>query len=176
MKKLPNLPQDAAQETSPGAKPHTPHVLDHRIPPPIVTFLTAVMMWAVAQVTPRLSFEGVLRFVIPAGVGLLGVGAVSLGFVAFRRAKTTISPTSPESASSIVTGGIYRYTRNPMYVGFAIILVGWALYLAAVASLLGPVVFVLFITRFQIIPEERVLLSKFGREYANYQGQVRRWL
>ncbi len=63
-----------------------------------------------------------------------------------------------------------------MYVGFASVLVGWAVYLGVPAALLGPIVFVLFITRFQIIPEERSLLSKFGPAFSEYQSKVRRWL
>jgi len=86
------------------------------------------------------------------------------------------SPLEPEAATSLVTGGIYRYTRNPMYVGFAALLLGWAVYLAVPWVLLGPVAFILFITRFQIIPEERALSSKFGRQYGEYQERVRRWL
>jgi protein-S-isoprenylcysteine O-methyltransferase Ste14 len=101
---------------------------------------------------------------------------VVLGMLAFRRAKTTINPVNIGAASSIVTSGVYRYTRNPMYVGLALMLVSWAVHIAVPFTLVGPVVFMLFITRFQIIPEERVLTSKFGGEYRKYQERVRRWL
>jgi protein-S-isoprenylcysteine O-methyltransferase Ste14 len=106
----------------------------------------------------------------------LGVLVAVLGMLAFRRAKTTINPVNIGAASSIVTSGVYRYTRNPMYVGLALMLVGWAVHIAVPFVLVGPVVFILFITRFQIIPEERVLTSKFGGEYRKYQERVRRWL
>jgi protein-S-isoprenylcysteine O-methyltransferase Ste14 len=96
--------------------------------------------------------------------------------LAFRRANTTINPVKIEAASSIVTNGIYRYTRNPMYVGLTLLLAGWAIHIAVPFVLLGPLVFILYITRFQIIPEERVLTSKFGGEYRKYQERVRRWL
>lgn len=152
------------------------HALEHKVPPPIVAALVGAAMWAAARIAPALQIEGNLRFAIAGAFFLLGVIVTALGFMAFRRAKTTINPLEPEAATSLVTGGIYRYTRNPMYVGFAALLLGWAVYLAVPWVLLGPVAFILFITRFQIIPEERALSSKFGREYGEYQERVRRWL
>lgn len=98
------------------------------------------------------------------------------GVMAFRRARTTVNPLNPEAATALVIVGVYRYTRNPMYVGLATMLVGWAVYLAAPLALLGPPIFVLFIARFQIVPEERALAEKFGREFADYRKKVRRWL
>jgi protein-S-isoprenylcysteine O-methyltransferase Ste14 len=101
---------------------------------------------------------------------------VALGGIAFRRARTTTNPLKPEAASSLVIAGVYRYTRNPMYVGVACVLVGWAVYRGSLPAFVVPVLFVLFITRFQIIPEERVLSAKFGPKFAEYQAKVRRWL
>jgi protein-S-isoprenylcysteine O-methyltransferase Ste14 len=152
------------------------HALEHKVPPPIVAALVGAAMWVAARIAPALQIEGNLRFAIAGAFFLLGVIVTALGFMAFRRAKTTINPLEPEAATSLVTGGIYRYTRNPMYVGFAALLLGWAVYLAVPWLLLGPVAFILFITRFQIVPEERALSSKFGREYGEYQERVRRWL
>jgi len=94
----------------------------------------------------------------------------------FWRNKTTISPVDLESASALVTSGVFRFSRNPMYVGFTAMLVGWAVCLAAPWALVGPVAFVLFTNRFQIIPEERVMRDKFGQAYDDYQAQVRRWI
>ena len=94
----------------------------------------------------------------------------------FRRNKTTINPVDLESASALVTSGVFRFSRNPMYVGFTAMLVGWAVCLAAPWALVGPVAFVLFTNRFQIIPEERVMREKFGQAYDDYQAQVRRWI
>jgi protein-S-isoprenylcysteine O-methyltransferase Ste14 len=98
------------------------------------------------------------------------------GFVAFRHAKTTVNPLSPANSSSLVTSGIYRFTRNPMYVGLALVLLAWALFLSSPWSLLGPLVFVLYINRFQIVPEERILSGIFGEAYSAYRTKVRRWL
>ena len=112
------------------------------------------------------------------GGALIATGfavAVS-GILRFRRHRTTANPMSPDAASAIVTDGIYRITRNPMYLGFALALTGWALALAhALAALVVPV-FVAYITRFQIMPEERALASKFGPAYLEYLTRVRRWI
>jgi protein-S-isoprenylcysteine O-methyltransferase Ste14 len=99
-----------------------------------------------------------------------------LGVWAFRQAKTTVNPVNPEKASSVVTGGVYSYTRNPMYVGLTALLVGWAIWLSAPWVFLGPVAFMLYLMRFQIIPEERIMSAKFGRDYDDYRNRVRRWL
>jgi protein-S-isoprenylcysteine O-methyltransferase Ste14 len=152
------------------------NMLENKIPPPIVVLLIGTAMWAVARSSPLPVGQSPLRLAISCGLAGSGVIVLVLGVLAFRRAKTTINPVNIEAASTVVTGGIYRYTRNPMYVGFALMLAGWAVHIAVPFVLVGPVVFILFITRFQIIPEERVLTSKFGEEYRKYQQRVRRWL
>ena len=106
----------------------------------------------------------------------LGALVVVQGARTFWRNKTTINPVDLESASALVTSGVFRYSRNPMYVGFTVMLVGWAVSLAAPWALLGPLAFVLFTNRFQIIPEERVMRAKFGQAYDDYRAQVRRWI
>src|ERR1700688_3982119 len=152
------------------------NALENKVPPPIVALLIGAMMWGVARWSPLPEGESPLRVAISGGLACLGILALVLGMLAFRRAKTTINPVNIGAASSIVTSGVYRYTRNPMYVGFALMLVGWAVHMAVPLTLAGPAVFILFIARFQIIPEERVLTSKFGEEYRKYQERVRRWL
>jgi protein-S-isoprenylcysteine O-methyltransferase Ste14 len=99
-----------------------------------------------------------------------------LGIWAFRHAKTTVDPIHPEAASSVVTGGIFSQTRNPMYLGLVALLLGWAVWLAVPWVFLGPPALMLFLLRFQILPEECVMSSKFGRDYDDYRKRVRRWL
>lgn len=152
------------------------NALELKIPPPLIALLAGIGMWGLALYTPGVQLPAVARIMGAAVVALVG-GAISLaGLVAFRRAKTTVNPMKPESASSLVSSGVYRFTRNPMYVGLLFVLIGWAVYLAAPWSLLGPAFFVAYIGRFQIKPEERVLASMFGSEFAMYQSRVRRWL
>jgi protein-S-isoprenylcysteine O-methyltransferase Ste14 len=152
------------------------NALENKVPPPIVALLIGALMWGVARLSPLPEGESPLRLAISCGLAGLGILVVVLGMLAFRRAKTTINPVNIEAASSMVTSGVYRYTRNPMYVGLTLALVGWAVHVAVPFVLVGPVLFILYITRFQIIPEERVLTSKFGGEYRKYREQVRRWL
>lgn len=151
-------------------------VLEHRVPPPVIAFLAGVMMWAIARAAPAIEIDASWRLAAAAALAVTGVTAMVSGFRAFGRAKTTVNPHRLEAVSALVTSGIYRYTRNPMYVGVLCLLLAYAVYLAVPWTLVGPLAFVLFITRFQIIPEERVLSEKFGPAYADYKKRVRRWL
>ena len=150
--------------------------LEHKIPPPVVAILIAIAMWGVSALRPTLPLVPVIRHLTVAALALAGVTLALLGLVAFRRSKTTIDPLHPNRASTLVTGGVYRITRNPMYVGLALLLAAWAVHLSSLWPFLGPILFVLYISRFQIAPEERVLRGIFGEEYARYAARVRRWL
>lgn len=149
--------------------------LEHRIPPPIIAALAALVLWLVARTSFR--FDWPTAAVHASGTLVAGLGLVVavLGVRQFRAARTTLSPHRPDAASVLVTAGIYAWTRNPMYLGLALVLTGWAVGLAAPFALVGPVLFVLYITRFQIIPEERILAQKFGEDFATYRRRVRRW-
>jgi protein-S-isoprenylcysteine O-methyltransferase Ste14 len=150
--------------------------LETKIPPPLALLLVGVGMWVIARDSHPLAISEAFRIIAAITFMLFGFAFAGLGIAAFSSAKTTINPVNPEAASSMVTDGIYRYTRNPMYVGLASILIGWALFLAVPLAFMGPILFVLYITRFQIIPEERALRSKFGQSYENYRKNVRRWI
>jgi protein-S-isoprenylcysteine O-methyltransferase Ste14 len=151
--------------------------LELKVPPPLVALLIGVAMWALSRLTQSVTVSVVFPITMTAVVIVLIGGGITLsGAITFRRAKTTVDPFKPESASSLVTFGVYRMTRNPMYVGLLMVLIGWAVFLVNVWSALGPLVFVAYITRFQIQPEERALASLFGEAYASYKSRVRRWL
>jgi len=150
--------------------------LELRIPPPIVALVIAAGMWAVAHVAPNLQMSELIRLVLTTALGVLGAAVALGGVISFRRAKTTVNPLKPETSATLVSTGVYSFTRNPMYLGMALVLLAWAAYLSSIWSLLGPVLFALYITRFQIIPEERVLDRLFGTPFAEYKKRVRRWL
>lgn len=152
------------------------HWLEHKIPPPIVGASLAALMWAGARISPSVQIGASLRVTVALVFAATGFVVMLSGVVAFRRASTTVNPLKPEAATSLVIAGVFRYTRNPMYVGMTAVLIGWAVWLAAPLALLGPVIFVLFINRFQIVPEERVLAELFGPAFAEYRARVRRWL
>jgi protein-S-isoprenylcysteine O-methyltransferase Ste14 len=151
-------------------------LLEARIPPPVVDLAAAALMWAIARALPGLtvSFPGQLAFAI--AVALIGVAVSIAGVVAFRRAGTTVNPLKPERSSALVAAGIYARTRNPMYAGMAAVLLGWGIWLGNLPALLALPLFVGYITRFQIRPEERILEAKFGEAFRAYCRQVRRWL
>ena len=150
--------------------------LELRIPPPIVGLIIAGGMWTVAYLTPILQLSRLGRLSVALVLGAIGVAVAVGGVISFRRAETTVSPLKPETSAALVSTGVYSFTRNPMYLGMALALVAWAVYLSSVWSLLGPVLFALYITRFQIVPEERVLDRLFGASFAAYKKRVRRWL
>ncbi|MEO7035757.1 MAG: isoprenylcysteine carboxylmethyltransferase family protein [Polyangiaceae bacterium] len=99
-----------------------------------------------------------------------------LGIAEFRKSKTTIDPVRIANASALVTSGVFRITRNPMYVGLTALLLAWGVVLDAPATLAFPFVFAAFLNRFQIIPEERAMTNRFGEAYLVYCRRVRRWL
>jgi protein-S-isoprenylcysteine O-methyltransferase Ste14 len=150
--------------------------LEAKIPPPAVATALALAMWGASRLAPLLQVPSALRIVAAGAIMLVGIGFSAAGVLAFRRAQTTLNPTTPDKASSLVNSGVYRITRNPMYVGLSFVLLAWAVFLSSAWALLGPVAFVLYIGRFQIAPEERALAKLFGKEYTDYQARVHRWL
>ncbi len=150
--------------------------LDNKVPPPAVALIIAAMMWHLSAYEPALSLSAEMREILILFLVIVGVSFDVCGLLAFRQLKTTINPMSPNKTSALVTGGIYRLSRNPMYVGLFLFLMAWAIQLSMLWPFIGPVLFVIYITRFQITPEERVMESKFGDEYSIYKNKVRRWL
>ncbi len=150
--------------------------LELKIPPPAVALITAALMWLIARIAPGFAFMVSARNLLATGVAAAGLITAIAGVVTFARAKTTVNPTRPQSTSSLVMWGIYSVTRNPMYVGMLLALTAWAIFLSNAAAFLLLPAFILYINRFQIEPEERVLASLFGPEFAEYESRVRRWL
>jgi protein-S-isoprenylcysteine O-methyltransferase Ste14 len=152
------------------------HPIENRIPPPFVTVLIGAGMWTTKFIELPMRTRQPLRLAVACTIVTLGIASLVAGFRAFRKSRTTIDPVQIDRASALVTHGIFRFTRNPMYVSFTLLLLGWAAYLAVPVALLGPVGFVLFTNRFQIVAEERTMQYKFGEEYAEYRHKVRRWI
>ncbi|MBZ9613176.1 methyltransferase family protein [Rheinheimera maricola] len=150
--------------------------LELKIPPIVLVALFALAMWLLAQWFSPLELPQSWRLILAAVFAVTGIAVALSGVLAFRRANTTVDPRVPEQSSSLVIRGIYRYSRNPMYLGFLLLLTAWAFYLSSAAALALLPLFVWYMNRFQIAPEERHLLQKFGNEYQAYTQQVRRWL
>lgn len=120
--------------------------LELKIPPMIVVAIAAALMWAIARAAPRLTRPYTGRVLLAAALLIFGIAIIAMGLRAFRRASTTVDPRFPENASGVVSNGIYRYTRNPMYLGMLVVLLAWAATLSNVATLVVPVLFALYIT------------------------------
>ena len=146
------------------------------IPPPVVLVLVGIAMWLIAQYTPRLAMADETRLWASGILAAIGIGIAGAAIVAFRIARTTVNPMKPANSTTLVAAGIYRLSRNPIYLGDLAVLVAWAVFLAAPWMLAGPVVFMAYIGRFQIAPEERALADRFGEAYRDYRMVVRRWL
>ena len=146
------------------------------IPPPIVLALAALLMWALDRWMPlaqwitspwnRLGW-------LAAGVGV--AIAIAAG-MRFRRVGTTVNPLDPSKASHLVTDGVFRVSRNPMYLGLVLLLIGWAICLGSASPWLVPPLFVIVLTVVQIIPEEQALSRRFGEQYLSYRRSVARWI
>ena len=152
------------------------HILENRIPPPLVALVFGLAMWGIASTAPTVPAGDSSQLIAASAITLIGAFFCIAGVVSFRLAKTTVNPLKPEKATSLVSTGIYQVSRNPMYVGFALFLLAWAVYLASLWALIGVPGFVLYMNRFQIAPEERALLSLFGGEFEEYRLRVKWWL
>ena len=150
--------------------------LELRIPPPAVVAVAAFFMWMIAYALRSLQLPVPARLLLAAAIFLAGLLIIMAGLIEFRRARTTVNPLNPAAASSLVVHGVYSLTRNPMYLGMAVTLVAWAVYLANALALLVVPCFIAYMNRFQIVPEERVLRSLFPSEFELYMTRVRRWL
>lgn len=154
--------------------------LELKIPPLLLFCIFAILMFWLGhrvnlwQLIP-LELLGWRLFL--AGIWLAaGVAVAVLGVLNFRQAQTTVNPLSPENASQLVQQGIFRHSRNPMYLGMLMVLIGWALWLSDLSAFVPLPFFVLYLNQFQIKPEERALTVLFGHEFLQYQHKVRRWL
>lgn len=152
------------------------HRLDNRVPPPILLLMVAGLMFAASRYGPAWSLDPTLRYGAAGVLAAAGIAFNASGFRAIRRAGSTIDPTRPSAATALVVDGPFRITRNPMYVGFTLMLLAWAVYLSSPIALVGPVCFAGWVTRFQIVPEESALRAKFGNAFDDYAKRVRRWL
>ncbi len=150
--------------------------LSLKIPPVLVTLFFGIIMFFIATIRPAWQSESLLFSIAGGIVALSGLLLILVGAVFFRREDTTVNPIHPEEATALVTKGLYRYTRNPMYLGMLLILLGWGLFLAHPLNMITAVLFVPYMNQFQIKPEELALSQLFGSSYHKYCAQVRRWI
>lgn len=150
--------------------------LELKVPPVLQVVVVGAAMYGVSKMLPALEFRLTGSSFLASSLAIVGLGIGIMGVTEFKKAQTTVNPHAPNHATSLVTSGIYQYTRNPMYLGLSLGLLGWALYLSNASSFILVPFFVIYISRFQIQPEERVMVQKFGDDYQVYTKKVRRWL
>ena len=138
--------------------------------------LAAVLMWALDRWIPLAQWIGQPWNRLGGLVAAVGVIIAVAALVRFRQVGTTVNPTDPSKASHLVTDGVFRYSRNPMYVGLLLLLIGWAICLGNASPWVVPPLFVVLLTFSQINPEERALRQLIGEQYVSYQRSVARWL
>ncbi|MDO5087295.1 MAG: isoprenylcysteine carboxylmethyltransferase family protein [Comamonadaceae bacterium] len=157
-----------------------PPCLHHRIPPPVIDAAFALLMWGVARAWPAAQLwpRGQRPWALGLALGLLlaGVALALAGVREFRRARTTLNPLAPARARALVTTGVYRLSRNPMYLGMLLALAGWGVYLGHAAAFAALPLFVLTLNALQIKPEERVMRERFGEAFTRYAARVGRWV
>lgn len=141
------------------------------LPPIWLTLMMALAYLGATKIAPWPSMPtpwlgGAL---MAAGVALAGWAALS-----FRAAKTTIIP--HQTASALITTGAFAYSRNPIYLADAIVLLGWVMIWGAAAPVVLVVLFILIINARFIKPEEQRLAAAFGDEFKAYASTVRRWI
>jgi protein-S-isoprenylcysteine O-methyltransferase Ste14 len=136
-----------------------------------------MLAWLIAKVaTQQIQVNGSAVTIVAILLGTIGIILGISAILEFRHFQTTIDPAHPQNASSLVTTGVFQFTRNPMYLALLLCLAGWVVFLGQVIGLITLLVFWIYITRFQIFPEEQILASRFGELYSHYCSQVRRWI
>lgn len=150
--------------------------LERKIPPLMLLILTGCGMWIINILWLPGIFPRPISVILMLASAIAGVALMASGVLDLRRAGTTPNPITPEKATSLVTTGIFARTRNPIYLGMLLLLIAWALYLRNPLTYAGPLLFVPYMNRFQIRPEERALSQLFGAEFKDYKMRVGRWI
>ena len=153
--------------------------LQLKCPPPIVMLVSAIIASIISQRGLGFIQQQVLNvenIIWPLIFVLAGFAVALAGVKEFSLHQTTVNPLEPNKSSTLVTSGIYQLTRNPMYLGMLIVLLGWGDLLNDLLAFSGALTFFIYISIFQIKPEEEVMKEKFGHDFVQYCSKVRRWL
>lgn len=150
--------------------------LELKVPPAVVTFVFIVLMYFVSSIFSFLNIDFMFQIFLSVETAVSGFVLIVAGSYVFNEKKTSINPLKPQSATSLVTNGVYKFTRNPMYLGIVIILFAWLLFLGNILNIVNIVLFVLYMNKYQIIPEEKALEKLFNEEYLSYKAKVKRWI
>ena len=148
--------------------------MNNKIPPPIVTFICGIVIYF--SKTFFNQFFSYSNNTISLFLLIFGLVVFISAVKSFRTHKTTVNPLEPRKASSLVTSGIFKFSRNPMYLGMLIILLSISFKFNLIGGMISSLFFYIFITKFQIIPEEVAMKELFGNEFIDYEKKTRRWI
>jgi protein-S-isoprenylcysteine O-methyltransferase Ste14 len=145
--------------------------------PPVVVFLICIgLMWGINHFIPNqtllFEYRKIIVFVLMSLGGVIGI----LGLLEFARKSTTVNPHKPQNTKNFVRSGVYRFTRNPMYLGLLIVLLSPVFYWGNLLTVISLPVFIWYMNEFQIKPEEEIMEQKFGDDFLEYKKEVRRWV
>ena len=147
-----------------------------KIPPPLIALIFSVLMWGVSLLSNHAPLESAVVVPLSVLIFLAGLAINISAAISFRKANTTMNPRKPKKATNLVDTGVYKLSRNPMYLGLLFILIGWTIWLGSVFNIAILLLFIWYITVFQIVPEEKVLEVLFAEEFESYRSRVRRWI
>ena len=145
-----------------------------RIPPPLITMSCVLVIFLSKSIFPSFVFP--FKLEIGIGFSILGLSLLILSVKSFIKNNTTINPLNLKKSTYLVTNGLFRFSRNPMYLGMLLFLVGTSIILNIIGGLIISVLFIFYMNFFQIMPEEIALENLFGKDYRNYRKNVRRWI
>ena len=155
--------------------------LETKIPPPLLMAALGVAMWLTSRFISAPAWVSdwlpqPWRYPMSIGLWLIAATLFAGALLAFSRAQTTVNPHHPDKATALINSGVFRLSRNPLYLAMLLILIGWAFWLGNLIALAITSGFFIYMNPMQILPEERALQSKFGEEFTEYKTRVRRWL
>lgn len=151
-------------------------MLKLKIPPVVVAIAAAISMKLLERWFPGVGFVSQHHSTLALLIFLMGTILGVASVIEFLRKSTSLNPHKPQKATALVNKGVYKFSRNPMYLALLLLLVSWAVYLANFLAFLVLPVFVWYMNEFQIKPEEETMGEKFGAEYGVYRENVRRWI
>lgn len=150
--------------------------LELKVPPDVVVLGVVALMWIASRFGGSLPLQSLPRYLIGATLIVCGLALIFEARAAFSARRTPFGPLHPSRATTLVTGGSYSFSRNPMYLGTGIALLGLGVVFDSAYSVVSSLLYAFYVDRFQIVPEERALAAKFGSEYGKYRSRVRRWV
>ena len=145
-----------------------------KFPPPLVALTFGFLIKYTKAISPKIEIRNEIIF--GSLMIISGLIIILSAIILFKKYQTTITPLNPSNATKLITGGIYKFSRNPMYLGLLLVLLGISIILNLTGGFFLIPLFILYLNLFQIIPEENAMVDLFKDEFLEYKKNVRRWI